>query len=167
MFRVRNIKISVKIKHQPLDNVITKLKRRNITVKSFSNFISFQHKFTYVFFKSGRKLTNHINITQIAQVSKIKKALSNLRVLLKCNIVSVKIDNIIATTDICQQINLRKLLKDQNFKIKKYNNEIFPGLFAKFKKGTAIIFHSGKVVIVGCKKLHHIPWIIQQITRHI
>jgi TATA-box binding protein (TBP) (component of TFIID and TFIIIB) len=100
-------------------------------------------------------------------VSKIKKALSNLRVLLKCNIVSVKIDNIIATTDTYQQINLRKLLKDQNFKIKKYNNEIFPGLFAKFKKGTAIIFHSGKVVIVGCKKLHHIPWIIQQITRHI
>lgn len=167
MFQVRNIKISVKIKHQPLDNVISKLKKKNINVKSYSNFISFQHKFTYVLFKSGQKLTNHINITQIANVPKIKKSISHLSKLLKCHILSVKIDNIIATTDTYRKINLRKLLKDQNFEIKKYNNEIFPGLFAKFKKGTAIIFHSGKVVIVGCKKLKHIKWIIQQITPHI
>jgi TATA-box binding protein (TBP) (component of TFIID and TFIIIB) len=33
----------------------------------------------------------------------------------------------------------------------KYNNEKFPGLFVKFKEGTAILFHSGKVVLVGCK----------------
>jgi len=33
----------------------------------------------------------------------------------------------------------------------KYNNQKFPGLFIKYKKGTALVFFSGKVVIVGCK----------------
>jgi len=164
---VRNIKLSVKIKHQPLDIVISKLKKKKVNVKTFSNFISFKHKYTYVFFKSGQKSTNHINLTQISKVSKIRKAILNLIKLLKCQIVQYKIDNIIATADIFKKLNLKKVLKDKNFKIKKYNNEIFPGLFVKFDQGTAILFHSGKIVIVGSKKLKHIKWIIQQVVTHI
>ena len=47
-----------------------------------------------MFFKSGQKSTNHINLTQISKVSKIRKAILNLIKLLKCQIVQYKIDNI-------------------------------------------------------------------------
>jgi TATA-box binding protein (TBP) (component of TFIID and TFIIIB) len=32
----------------------------------------------------------------------------------------------------------------------KYNNEEFPGLFVKKDIGTAILFHRGTIVLVGC-----------------
>ncbi len=50
-----------------------------------------------------------------------------------------------------RNLNLSDISKTCNFKNLKYNNEKFPGLFVKFETGTVILFHSGKLVIVGCK----------------
>ena len=49
----------------------------------------------------------------------------------------------------------------------KYNNEKFPGVFLKFKIGTVILFHSGKLVIVGCKNIENIECLISKICAHI
>ena len=49
----------------------------------------------------------------------------------------------------------------------KYNNQKFPGLFITFERGTAIIFHSGKIVIVGCKTTKHIKCIMKNIVANI
>ena len=50
-----------------------------------------------------------------------------------------------------------------------YNNERFPGLFVKFERnlkkvGTAIVFHSGKIVIVGCKGLDELKCLSQAVS---
>ena len=63
----------------------------------------------------------------------------------------IKVDNIIATLNIQKPIDLVSVCEKKLFESIKYNNEKFPGLFVKFKEGTAILFHSGKIVLVGCK----------------
>jgi TATA-box binding protein (TBP) (component of TFIID and TFIIIB) len=50
-----------------------------------------------------------------------------------------------------------------------YNNERFPGLFIKFtrnlkKAGTAIVFHSGKIVFVGCKGMDELKCLAQAVN---
>ena len=73
---------------------------------------------------------------------------------------SYEIDNIIATSKWNKNLNILKLSQIKyDFPIK-YNNQKFPGLFIKYKKGTALVFFSGKVVIVGCKNKTDINEII-------
>ena len=74
--------------------------------------------------------------------------------MVKCYIdtlLNFKVDNIIATDDFHQHLNLKEIAQRKIFEKVKYNSEQFPGLFIKFNTGTVILFHSGKIVIVGCK----------------
>lgn len=60
-----------------------------------------------------------------------------------------KVDNITAAFSYPRPINLT-YIKSTNPECK-YNKERFPGLFMKFRTGTSIVFHSGKINIVGAK----------------
>lgn len=168
MFLIRNIKVSVKVKALVLDNALKRLINKGIQAKVFSNFITFKTKhYTFVIFKSGQKNQNHVNITQIPNFSSITKAIASLIKLLHCQVLSHTVDNIIATSDLKRRVSLKGVIQKKNFKKTKYNNEIFPGLFIKFWNGTVIIFHTGKIVIVGCKSKKSIKWILQKLLANI
>jgi TATA-box binding protein (TBP) (component of TFIID and TFIIIB) len=168
MFLIRNIKVSVKVKPLVLNNAVLRLKHKGIKTNLFSNFITFKAKnFTFVLFKSGQKKENHINITQIPNFRSINKAIASLVKLLRCRVLRHTVDNIIATSALDRTISLRHIVHSKAFKKIKYNSEIFPGLFVKFWNGTVIIFHTGKLVIVGCKNKRSIKWILQKITANI
>jgi len=162
MIEVRNIKISVVIESISLNNAIDKLVQSNIYYKQFSNFISFKYNYTFVIFKTGSNNQNHINISRIKCKQDIKKAVKIIKKLFHIHIISIKIDNIVSTSNLNKPINLHEIVKNQLIDCIKYNPEQFPGLFAKFKEGTVIIFHSGKIVIVGCKSYKHLLWVVKE-----
>lgn len=156
MLSIKNIKISVKVKWLCLNNANNSLAFQKVLVKKYLNYITFQNKFSYVLFKGSKDRTNHVNITKIKDISYIDEALSILQKSLNATIVSYRIDNIIATHNGPQMIDLQSLINRNVFNQTKYNPERFPGLFVKCETGTAIIFHSGKIVIVGCRSLQQI-----------
>jgi TATA-box binding protein (TBP) (component of TFIID and TFIIIB) len=163
---IRNIKISVKCELFSLDNVIKRLHESKITFKYHFNFITLSNKFNYTIFKSGKE-SNHINITKIKDFKDIDNAINELNTIYHFNILSIKIDNIIATGVLKKTIDLQTIIDEKKFKQVNYNSEVFPGLFIKFKIGTAIIFHTGKFVVVGCKDKDSIKCIIQSISVNI
>lgn len=168
MFLVRNIKVSVKVRALVLNNALMQLYNNNIICKQFGNFISFKsNNYTFVLFKRGRKKETHVNITQIPNFQSIHKAIEVLVRLIGCVVINYVIDNIIATSDIKRSICLQKIVDERKFKKIKYNSEIFPGLFLKFTKGTSILFHSGKIVIVGSKSIENIKWILEIVHANI
>ena len=168
MFLIRNIKISVKVKPLVLNNVVKKFNTEGLAFKSFSNFLTFKNNhFTFVCFKKGKRKHSHINITQIPTFSLIPEALKVIKRLFECPIVSYSVDNIIATSDLKRSICLKKVIEEKKFDKIKYNNEVFPGLFIKFSSGTVILFHSGKIVVVGCKSLDSVQCIIQTVHANI
>lgn len=157
MFRIRNIKVSVKVNALILNNALSYLKSNQILVKEFCNFITFKsNSFTFILFKTGKAKQTHINITQIKDLTSINKAIDCLNNLIKCTVINYTVDNIIATSDLHKPICLSDVINGKKFDRVKYNNEVFPGLFIKFNEGTIILFHSGKIVIVGCKSVKHI-----------
>jgi TATA-box binding protein (TBP) (component of TFIID and TFIIIB) len=168
MFCIRNIKVSVKARNISLDNVIQVLNENSVKWKNYSNFIIFKiNNFTFTIFKKGKQFDNHINITQINSLNKIIKSLLILYKLFKINVISVQIDNIIATGYLNKKINLQSLVESKIYNNIKYNSEVFPGLFIRLKIGTVILFHTGKFVVVGCKDLNSLKCITQNISAHI
>lgn len=151
-----------------LNIVSSKLEQRNIAFKSYPNFIVFTLDFTYTIFKlSKSSKNNHVNVTKIKRERDIIKAKTILSGLLQTKIFNVKIDNIIATTDLKQKLNLQDISNLKLCNIVKYNPEKFPGLFAKFTKGTVILFHSGKIVILGAKSNKEIRYILSELAKNI
>lgn len=167
MVQIRNVKVSVSIKYSPLSNAINSLKQLGITFKQFPNFISFNNKFTFIYFKEksiGDKKVNHINVTKLKSLCDVIEVKQIILDLFNCEIIKSKIDNIIATADINHKLDLRTLISENKFVNIKYNFEQFPGLFVKFPSGTAIVFHSGKVVLVGFKDIRDLTCTLNQIT---
>lgn len=156
MVSVRNVKISVKIKALCLNIAINSLTLQNIPVKKYLNYVTFQEQFSYVVFKTSKNGTNHVNVTKIKSINEINEAIAALQKYLDITVVSHKIDNIIATHEWPQMVDLQCIVRKRVFHQTKYNPERFPGLFVKCNFGTIIIFHSGKLVIVGCKNLDEI-----------
>lgn len=168
MFLIRNIKISVKVGALILNNALSSLRSNNVISKEFCNFITFKHKsYTFVLFKTGKNKQSHINITQIRNLDSINIALNILIGLLSCTVNYYTIDNIIATSDLKRSITLQNIISNQKFERIKYNNEVFPGLFIKFNQGTVIVFHSGKIVIVGCKSIINIECLMNTVLANI
>lgn len=167
MFHVRNIKVSVKIKRESLDNVILLLNKKNVPNTRFLNFVTFTKQFSFVLFKTSKDNLNHVNITKIPSLGVVTSAIKIFKKIIECSIEKVQIDNIIATSDFNKEISLRKIVEKRLFQNIKFNIEQFPGLFIKLKKGTVIVFHTGKIVIVGCKKYRHIKCLIQTVFAHI
>lgn len=100
----------------------------------------------------------HVNITGVRDLVSQCKIITSLREKLFSpdffKIVGFKIDNITASFNLGCKIPLHEIKAVH--KNCKYNREKFPALFYKHANGTALIFASGKVNIVGCKKESHI-----------
>lgn len=84
--------------------------------------------------------------------------------------VEVEIQNVVATADLSQHLDLETILRITPGA--KYNPERFPGLIYRLKrpKATALLFSSGKVVCTGAKSVRSakgaILQIINQLTGH-
>src|SRR3989338_7790007 len=81
--------------------------------------------------------------------------------------VEIKIQNIVATTDLGQPIPLVKLA--ETLQNTEYNPEQFPGLVMRIKepKTSALIFSSGKVVCTGAKSMPKVKEAIQNIIKNL
>lgn len=146
-YNISNVKVSIKTSPIALNTVLA----LKLSVKNYKNFIVLKDKYTYTIFKTNLKFENHINITKIPKLSKITDSINHLKSYIVFSLIDMKIDNIIATLKHNQPIDLVSVCERKLFESMKYNNERFPGLFVKFEIGTAILFHSGKIVLVGCK----------------
>lgn len=162
MIEVRNIKISVTTGPISLNNVIKCLDQCNISYKGFANFVSFNYQFSFVVFKTSSNNLNHINVSRVKSKKEIKVVENILLSVFLVPIHSIKVDNIVSTSNIGRELNLFEIVRKQIFPNLKYNPEQFPGLFVKFNKGTTILFHSGKIVIVGCKSYDDLKWVVTE-----
>ena len=164
-YKIANVKVSIKTSPIVLDNVVEKCQQNGLYCKNYKNFLVIKNEYTYIMFKKNQQNENHINITKIPTLDLVGVAISRIKDLTNCVVTSQTIDNIIASTSIKKRLNLQSVAK--LFPSVKYNNEKFPGLFIKSQLGTAILFHSGKIVIVGSKKEKHIKCLIQSICARI
>lgn len=158
MLKVTNFKISLKVEPICLDSVSEIAKQFNIKFKRYNNFIVVHEQYTYIIFKSGKSLNNHINVTKIKLFEDIKNSqqllFSKILKHLNSNIISYKIDNITASYNLNRKINIDTIIEIfKNLCEVRYNNETFPGVFLKHIHGTIIIFHSGKTILIGSKDL--------------
>lgn len=161
MFQVVNIKISVKIKPVLLSEVAKVLIKHNIEFKKYCNFLTFLRRFHFIIFKNGSKEQNHINVTNLRLKSDVKIVRRILEKVFNFDIIEITFDNIVAKSSLFKKIDLAKVAKSEAFSEIKYNPERFPGLFIKFRPGTCIVFHSGKIIIVGCRKVKKVAEIIR------
>ncbi|WP_353079641.1 hypothetical protein [Flavobacterium sp.] len=160
-YKIANVKVSIKTSAIVLDNVITVCSEKQLYCKNYNNFLVVKDIYTYIIFKQNKNNQNHINITKIPNIDSVSNAITRIQDLTKSVILSQNIDNIIASTSWPKQLNLKQI--STLFTNVKYNNEKFPGLFIKFPTGTVILFHSGKIVIVGCKNEKDLQCLIQKI----
>lgn len=164
-YKVTNVKVSIKIKEVCLDTVVKNLDKRKIKFTKYQNYIVIQDLFTFIIFKPSYKKKNcvsHVNITKIPTISDIEKAKIHLKFLIECDILSefAVIDNITVSLCVEQHLtpeNISKIFAD-SCKIT-FNKETFPGIFLKFDRGTAILFHTGKCIIIGCKNIFDVDLI--------
>lgn len=132
----------------------------------------FKSKYIYTLFKpklSGER-QSHLNITRLKSRSKIRKALDICKLVIKGLLLedTKKIDNITASATFNQNINLRNFFELYSSQLSiKYNRDKFPGAFVKTSCGTALLFHSGKIIIVGCKKKSEIKWLLNMVLTKI
>lgn len=164
--QVRNIKISVKVELTPLDTVIKQLQLINLSYNTYPSYISFHDKYNYIFFQASKNQTNHVNITRLKSEDDISTAISKLEHIIGKTVISHTIDNITATYSLNQSLTLEDII--HKFKNVKYNAERFPGMFIKCSEGgSAIIFHSGKIVLLGCKTTKEIWNVINYVLLRV
>lgn len=162
-YTITNIKVSVKSKAICLDTVLKLLSESCVNYKQYMNYIVIQSTYTYVMFKPNiLNQSNHVNITKISKFGEIDKAKKYLGDLLKIEISEAHIvDNITVSTTL-----LHKCIPDYIISLFKglckitFNQETFPGVFLKFSVGTAIVFHTGKCILIGCKSIDDIETIL-------
>ena len=164
-YKIANVKVSIKTSPLFLDIVLRKCEEKQLYCKNYKNFLVIKDVFTYIIFKMNKNNENHINITKIPNLDSVAIAIASIQDITDCHVISQTIDNIIASTFIKKNLDLQSISK--LFTNVKYNNEKFPGLFIKYKIGTVILFHSGKIVIVGSKKEADIQCLIQKIFARI
>jgi Transcription factor TFIID (or TATA-binding protein, TBP) len=158
-YRVTNIKVSVKSQNICLDTAVITLQEKDVIFKKYSNYIVVQSKFTYVIFKP--KIAdglNHINITKIPCMEEIENAKQHLCDLFKIEILRVHVvDNITVSTKLENKCIPSEIIQQfKNYCKITFNQETFPGVFLKFSYGTAIVFHTGRCILIGCKSIENI-----------
>lgn len=170
-YKITNIKISVKCRNICLDTVKEYLCDNLIQYKKYDNYIVTKIKYTYIIFKKNIKNTDdifHVNITNIPSLDYLSDAINILREFDKnISIVSYTIDNITASKNFLQAINIKHFLTNIPSDIRTtYNTETFPGVFLKYpdKRGTAILFHTGKCVLLGSKTVDNIEYILNSLA---
>lgn len=124
-------------------------------------------KYTYILFKRNIKNIeniSHVNITNIPTLDCLTEAIEILRSFDPNTITeSYCVDNITVSKNFNTFINLTELFSNLPNDVKAtYNSETFPGVFLKYpnKLGTAILFHTGRCVLLGCKTVSNIENII-------
>lgn len=159
LYKITNVKVSIKIQEICLDTVSRNLEEKNILFKKYPNYIVIQDIYTFIVFKTSCKKKNsisHVNITKIPTLFEVDTAKKHLKDLFDGVVIKEKpvIDNITVSLDIKKDLTPEKIqdIFDKVCKIT-FNKETFPGIFLKFTNGTAIIFHTGKCIIIGCKNL--------------
>lgn len=167
MFQIKNIKISLKIKPIYLNSVLKHFDKERITYKIKNNYVIINNKFVYILFKPRDSIIKHINVTKIPDIESISNSLNLLKDTISYLIIlSYKIDNITAVYDYKKEINQLKILNNHKHLFNlKFNKEKFPGLFLKVLLGTFIIFHTGKVNLVGCKDPAHLFNLFEQLKK--
>ena len=168
MFEVKNIKISIKITKIPLNSVIRQFEEEHLPYKIKNNYIILRKDFVYILFKPKNSEISHINITGIPNVESISNSIEILtKSILKSLVITTldyKIDNLTAVYDYKKKIDQFKILNNSiNNYLVRFNKEKFPGLFIKVKLGTFIIFHTGKVNLVGCQNISHLQVLFEQL----
>lgn len=168
MFKITNVKLSLKVSFNCLDTVSNLLKDKNISCKSYNNFIVFKTQYTYILFKSKNNIQNHLNITNISNLDEIDQAINIYKNISNSTIISQIIDNITASFSLKDTFEFLNVIDKFNSIAKvSYNSEKFPGIFIKFDIGTVIIFHTGKCIIIGCKSIENLEWLVEKIHAHI
>jgi TATA-box binding protein (TBP) (component of TFIID and TFIIIB) len=173
-YKITNIKISVKCKNICLDTVKKFLCDSSIPFKKYNNYIVTKAKYTYIIFKKNIKNVDnifHVNITNIPSLEYLSEAINTLKKFDKnTTTISYSVDNITVSKDFKHSIDIKNLLSYIPTDIKTtYNSETFPGVFMKFphKIGTAILFHTGKCVFLGCRTVDNIETILTKLINII
>lgn len=171
MYKISNVKLSLKIQYVCLDTVQKQLELKSIKYKSYNNFIVFKNVYTFILFKSKDKERNHLNVTNIKTVEDRVNVIEVFKISTlgdNISILSVNIDNITASFKILKTFNFTGILnKFVSLAKVTYNSEKFPGVFLKFDCGTVILFHTGNCIIIGCKVIENIQWLMNQIHVNI
>jgi TATA-box binding protein (TBP) (component of TFIID and TFIIIB) len=154
---LKNIKLSVicevaenwrkQLKHCLTRGLISFKEKGNIfIIKEEVTLCIFQKKETF------DKTLIHLNISGVKTFENINQIILKIKknyFQYNCIVISVKVDNTTSVFQYPQKVNLDFFKKC--FCLSKFDKERFPGLFYKLEHGTAIIFKSGKVNILGCK----------------
>ena len=152
---VSNVKISCKIRLIDSDEI--SFNTDNV-MKRYNNFTVVKEKYSFIVFTKTKQSQNfHVNITKIPSTEHIPKALDELKLVISSEfIIEVfKVENMTCLYQITTEINLltfyNNLKLNVDFEIiqKRYDPEKFPGMFLTLKKCSALIFSSGKIVIIG------------------
>ena len=110
-----------------------------------------------MFTKTKQSRNFHVNITKIPSIEHIPKALDELELVISSKfIIEVfKVENMTCLYQLTAEINLLtfynnlKLNVDSDIIQKRYDSEKFHNMFLTLKKCSALIFLSGKIVIIG------------------
>lgn len=174
-YKITNVKLSVKCKNISLDSVFDFCLQQNIPFTKFNNFLVLKSNYTYIIFKKSTKNIHHgeyhINITKIPSFEKISDCMEFLKRLSPAiKLLSLKVDNISVSYNLNCFVDIIKLQSSAKGDCDiTYNKETFPGLFLKFKKGygTAIVFYTGKCVLLGSKNASHVENIVEKLLTFV
>jgi transcription initiation factor TFIID TATA-box-binding protein len=80
---------------------------------------------------------------------------------------SLKVQNIVATTSLEEEVSLSKLARTQPNT--EYNPETFPGLVLRIKqpKSAVLVFSSGNLVCTGVKSISQVREVIDQVIKQL
>jgi transcription initiation factor TFIID TATA-box-binding protein len=81
--------------------------------------------------------------------------------------ISLKVQNIVATTSLGKPVSLTKLARTQSNT--EYNPETFPGLILRVKKpkSAVLVFTSGNLVCTGTKSIQQVKQVIDSVIRQL
>ena len=154
---IYNIKKSVKIKaDNPLgyEWFCQRAQKRGKKIRYVKNFLTIYDKFCLTLFKTKTGLI-HINVTKIKtlkQANSVEEWLRCKYLRNDCSVVYSRIDNYFAKHNLNKPIDLSALRIHKNCTTH-YNQERFPASFFKNSNGSACIFASGIVTLMGARSL--------------
>lgn len=169
---IKNIKYSIKILNLDWLKTINNLKDKTL----HNNYVVFKDKYVFILFKPNKQKNNetHLNVTKINNskdlIDSYSKICKNIHGQIMLN--TLKIDNCTILYSHYKNISLKDLYQNKNLLLNSYckvfyNKDKFPGIFYKTNYGTAIIFHTGKIVFVGIKEINNAEKILNNILQEI
>ena len=163
---ISNIKCSFKVDHK-WEETISKLKS-HLNIKYYPNFVVIRiEDFCFTLFKAPiLGGYSHLNITKIRSFEHLLYAAQKISEFIDGTILydTLKVDNITASSHLHSSIDIRRFVESQSgvFNIS-LNQDRFPGCFIRSPLGTAILFHTGRLIIVGSKSTRDIKCVVREI----